>query len=114
MKRMASLLALGALTPLAVSAPLPPSRDWPQFGGPARDLRVDASGLAPWGPEGPVTLWERGNPVTTRPSMNMEYGPGPQATPLLFSGRSWTAPTLVGTRLCLRDREKRGALDLAH
>jgi outer membrane protein assembly factor BamB len=30
----------------------------------------------------------------------------------VFSGRSWTAPTLVGTRLYLRDREQVKALDL--
>jgi outer membrane protein assembly factor BamB len=31
----------------------------------------------------------------------------------IFSGRSWTAPTLVGTRLYLRDREEMVALDLS-
>jgi hypothetical protein len=30
----------------------------------------------------------------------------------VFSSRSWTAPTLVGTRLYLRDREQVMALDL--
>lgn len=31
----------------------------------------------------------------------------------IFSGRSWTAPTLVGTRLYMRDRKQMVALDLA-
>jgi hypothetical protein len=36
-----------------------------------------------------------------------------QARAQVFSGRSWTAPTLVGTRLYLRDRKQMMALDLA-
>jgi outer membrane protein assembly factor BamB len=36
-----------------------------------------------------------------------------QARAEIFSGRSWTFPTLVGTRLYLRDRKKMLALDLA-
>ena len=140
MKRLAALLVLGGLASLAASAPLPPNRGWPQFGGPTRDFQVDASGLAPWGGDGPTslwerelgdgysgivtdggvlytmytpsawmglttadeervvaidaatgkTLWERGNPVTTQPSMDMEYGPGPHSTPLLTGGRLFT------------------------
>jgi outer membrane protein assembly factor BamB len=36
-----------------------------------------------------------------------------QARAEIFSGRSWTAPTLVGTRLYARDRKEMVALDLA-
>jgi outer membrane protein assembly factor BamB len=36
------------------------------------------------------TLWERRNPVEMRSSMNMEFGPGPHATPLLAGGRIFT------------------------
>jgi len=134
MKRFAVLLLLGALAPLAASAPAPSGAEWPQFGGPTRDFQVDAAGLAPWGSEGPrriwerdlgdgyssiaaaggvlytlytpatgaeervialdaasgKTLWERGNPVTFRSDMNMEYGPGPHSTPLLVAGRLFT------------------------
>jgi hypothetical protein len=36
-----------------------------------------------------------------------------QARAEIFSGRSWTAPSLVGTRLYARDRKKMVALDLA-
>jgi hypothetical protein len=35
-----------------------------------------------------------------------------QARAEIFSGRSWTAPTLVGTRLYMRDRKQMVALDL--
>jgi len=38
-----------------------------------------------------TTLWETTNPVTERPSMRMEHGPGPHATPLLAGGRLFTA-----------------------
>lgn len=140
MKRLAVLLVVGAFASLAVSAPAPSSGGWPQFGGPTRDFKVNASDLAPWGSGGPRriwerelgdgysgivagdgvlytmytpsawfgltaadeervialdaasgnTLWEEGNPVTVRPSMNMEYGPGPHSTPLLAGGRLFT------------------------
>jgi outer membrane protein assembly factor BamB len=140
MKRFAVLLVFGAFAPLAASAPAPSSGGWPQFGGPTRDFRVEASGLVPWGSEGPTriwerelgdgysgivagggvlytmytpsawlglttadeehvitldaatgkTLWEQGNPVTVRSSMNMEHGPGPHSTPLLAGGRLFT------------------------
>ena len=36
-----------------------------------------------------------------------------QARAEIFSGRSWTAPTLVGTRLYMRDRKQMVALDLS-
>ena len=36
-----------------------------------------------------------------------------QARAEIFSGRSWTAPTLVGTRLYMRDRKEMVALDLS-
>jgi len=140
MTHIGALLTLTALASLAASAPAPSGPDWPQFGGPSRDFRVETSGLAAWGAGGPTklwerdlgdgysgiasdgdvlytmytplawmglstrneevavaidaatgkTLWERRNPVEMRSSMNMEYGPGPHATPLLAGGRVFT------------------------
>jgi outer membrane protein assembly factor BamB len=140
MRRVGAALGLLLAVPLATPATSPSSRGWPQFGGPDRDFRVETSGLQPWGPEGPTTLWERdlgegysgiasdgdvlytmyrpsawlglstrdeevvvaidaatgetlweqGNPVEARPSMNLEQGKGPHSTPLLAAGRLFT------------------------
>jgi outer membrane protein assembly factor BamB len=59
MRRSWVLLFLGTLAPLAGSAPAPPAGGWPQFGGPSRDFRVQATGLVPWGDAGPTRLWQR-------------------------------------------------------
>ena len=40
------------------------------------------------------SLWEQRNPVEFLPSMRMEHGPGPHATPLLAGGRLFTAGVL--------------------
>jgi outer membrane protein assembly factor BamB len=59
MKRIGTVLTLTALASLAASAPAPSGPDWPQYGGPTRDFRVETSGLAAWGAGGPTKLWER-------------------------------------------------------
>jgi outer membrane protein assembly factor BamB len=59
MKHSAAVLVLGALAPLAASAPDPADGGWPQFGGPSRDFCVQAPGLVPWGDAGPTRLWQR-------------------------------------------------------
>jgi len=91
-----------------------------EVSGEERVIALDAASSA--------TVWERGNPVTYRSDMNMELivldedgslgmvtvspkGLEVQARAEIFSGRSWTAPTLVGTRLYLRDRKQMVALD---
>jgi outer membrane protein assembly factor BamB len=59
MRRVGAAQGLLLAAPLATPATSPSGRGWPQFGGPHRDFRVETSGLQPWGPEGPTTLWER-------------------------------------------------------
>lgn len=68
MKRVATLIVTGALSASgALSAR--ESRAWRQWGGPNRDFKVDAAGLAEaWPAAGPRTLWSRPLGTGTRQS----------------------------------------------
>jgi outer membrane protein assembly factor BamB len=126
------LIAAGGAGPQAPS--------WPQWGGPKRDFKSDATGLATsWPPAGPRelwsrplgegysgivadggtlytmyragkdgaspervaaldaasgrTLWEHSYEAPFLDKMDMEYGPGPNVTPLLAGGRLFAVGT---------------------
>ncbi|HVR29151.1 MAG TPA: hypothetical protein VMS86_06395, partial [Thermoanaerobaculia bacterium] len=44
---------------LTVPAPAAASDDWPQWGGPERNFRIDGQLAATWPPEGPRIVWRR-------------------------------------------------------
>ncbi len=126
-------------------------RSWPQWGGPNRNFKIDAAGIADsWPVDGPPivwqrplgdgyssiisdggrlyvmyrpheggepgarftgkgtqpeivvaldsgtgqTIWMRRNDAPFESGMRMEFGPGPNATPLLVGGRLFTAGTM--------------------
>ncbi len=119
---------------LVLTAPLFAESSWRQWGGPLRDFKSDATGLATaWPEDGPELLWQRplgegysgivadGGVLFTMyhrgddevviavdadngktvwesaysappaPDMNLEYGPGPHATPAIVGDRLFTA-----------------------
>ena len=64
MHRLGRRIALGIVSlALLLATPVTPGwcgKDWPQWGGPNRDFKVDTKGLADrWPDEGPPRLWSR-------------------------------------------------------
>lgn len=101
MKRIARLSFL-----LAALLGDPAFADWPQWGGPARDFAqanfIHADGklslLDEQGTLGLANLTPEGLNVL--------------ATASVLEEKAWTAPSLIGTKLYLRDRKQIMALEL--
>ena len=93
-KRIANLVTLNWLVSILLwltGSASAQTGEWPQWGGPQRNFTVATKGLASATPAGLKV----------------------HAKVALLNQKAWTVPTLVGTKLYVRDRKVMMALELS-